>query len=208
MIKGMEIFKAFFRDYQDQYVLIGGAACDIVFSESDLAFRATKDLDMVLIVEALTKFAMDEATGVFVDTEWQEIVLEDSVVYLSFCKGNVRVDAYLPIRDGIEMSCVVRFRGNGFFFGFTQGLYCASAFLKEGLIRAGRVKKENINIIPVEFPQSFNDGVFHALVICGGAFACNYDVLAVLFGRPFQIRVRFVHLRGIKKVDAAFHRGQ
>jgi len=67
-----------------------------------------------------TKFAVDEATGVFVDTEWQEIVLEDSVVYLSFCKGNVRVDAYLPIRDGIEMSCVVRFRGNGFFFGFTQ----------------------------------------------------------------------------------------
>jgi len=54
MIKGMEIFKAVFRDYQDQYVLIGGAACDIVFSESDLAFRATKDLDMVLIIEALT----------------------------------------------------------------------------------------------------------------------------------------------------------
>ncbi|MCL1982698.1 MAG: hypothetical protein FWG53_06415 [Clostridiales bacterium] len=54
MIKGLDLFKDFFRDYQDQYVLIGGAACDIVFSESDLAFRATKDLDMVLIIEALT----------------------------------------------------------------------------------------------------------------------------------------------------------
>ena len=54
MIKGLEIFKAFFRDFQDQYVLIGGAACDIVFNEANLTFRATKDLDVVLIVEAIT----------------------------------------------------------------------------------------------------------------------------------------------------------
>jgi len=54
MIKGLELFKDFFKDYKDQYTLIGGAACDIVFSESDLSFRATKDIDMVLIVEALT----------------------------------------------------------------------------------------------------------------------------------------------------------
>jgi len=54
MIKGLEVFKEFFMDYQDQYVLIGGAACDIVFTEADLTFRATKDLDMVLIIEALT----------------------------------------------------------------------------------------------------------------------------------------------------------
>jgi len=33
MIKGLEIFKGFFQDFQDQYVLIGGAACDIVFGE-------------------------------------------------------------------------------------------------------------------------------------------------------------------------------
>ena len=54
MIKGLEQFKVFFREFQDQYVLIGGAACDIVLSESNLSFRATKDLDMVLLVEALT----------------------------------------------------------------------------------------------------------------------------------------------------------
>ena len=35
-------------------MLIGGAACDIVFESNDTAFRATRDLDMVLIVEALT----------------------------------------------------------------------------------------------------------------------------------------------------------
>lgn len=54
MIKGIETFKAYFHDYKEQYVLIGGAACDLIFEDVDGDFRATKDLDMVLIAEALT----------------------------------------------------------------------------------------------------------------------------------------------------------
>lgn len=53
MVKGLMKFKEYFNDYSDSYVLIGGAACDILFSESGSDFRATRDLDMVLIVEAL-----------------------------------------------------------------------------------------------------------------------------------------------------------
>lgn len=30
---GLDIFKEYFRDYAQQYVLIGGAACDIIFEE-------------------------------------------------------------------------------------------------------------------------------------------------------------------------------
>lgn len=45
---GLDIFKEYFRDYQSQYVLIGGAACDLIFEEQGNAFRATKDLDLVL----------------------------------------------------------------------------------------------------------------------------------------------------------------
>lgn len=54
MVKGIDIFRRYFTEYEEQYVLIGGAACDIVFESNDTAFRATRDLDMVLIVEALT----------------------------------------------------------------------------------------------------------------------------------------------------------
>ena len=54
MVKGLELFKEYFKDYKDQYVLIGGAACDINFDDKAASFRVTKDLDMVLIVEALT----------------------------------------------------------------------------------------------------------------------------------------------------------
>lgn len=54
MVKGLDIFCQYFADCVDQYVLIGGAACDIAFENSGTSFRATRDLDMVLIIEALT----------------------------------------------------------------------------------------------------------------------------------------------------------
>ncbi|MEW4411227.1 hypothetical protein [Clostridium sp. AN503] len=54
MVKGLELFRDFFQDYKEQYVLIGGAACDIIFEDAAQEFRATRDLDLVLIVEALT----------------------------------------------------------------------------------------------------------------------------------------------------------
>lgn len=55
MVKGLDKFKVYFANFSEQYVLIGGAACDISFDEIGADFRATKDLDVVLVVEALTK---------------------------------------------------------------------------------------------------------------------------------------------------------
>ena len=54
MAVGIEVFREHFRAYQDQYVLIGGMACDLLFDEAGDSFRPTKDFDMVLIIEALT----------------------------------------------------------------------------------------------------------------------------------------------------------
>lgn len=55
MVKGLNTFREFFEEFEEQYVLIGGAACDILFESNAGQFRATRDLDMVLIVEALTQ---------------------------------------------------------------------------------------------------------------------------------------------------------
>ncbi len=56
MVYGIEKFKEYFSDYTGQYVFIGGTACDILLDEIGASFRATKDLDMVLIIEALDEF--------------------------------------------------------------------------------------------------------------------------------------------------------
>ena len=53
MVGGLDLFKEYFSPYIDQYVLIGGVACSILMAEAGLDFRATKDLDIVLYVEAL-----------------------------------------------------------------------------------------------------------------------------------------------------------
>ena len=54
MAAGIDVFRNHFRRFQNQYVLIGGVACDLLFDEAGESFRPTKDIDMVLIVEALT----------------------------------------------------------------------------------------------------------------------------------------------------------
>ena len=53
MVKGINRFREWFQDYKDHYVIMGGSACDLLMTEAGADFRATKDIDLVLIVEAI-----------------------------------------------------------------------------------------------------------------------------------------------------------
>jgi hypothetical protein len=53
LVHGLDKFREYFQDYSSQYVLIGGTACDILMNEIGAPFRATKDFDIVLIIENL-----------------------------------------------------------------------------------------------------------------------------------------------------------
>src|SRR5660398_198980 len=53
MVVGLDRFAAHFAAYEDRYVLIGGAATWLVLDEAGVEARGTKDLDIVLCVEAL-----------------------------------------------------------------------------------------------------------------------------------------------------------
>lgn len=53
-VKGIELFKKQFEGLEREYALIGGSACDLLFSEQGLAFRVTKDLDIVMLAEGRT----------------------------------------------------------------------------------------------------------------------------------------------------------
>lgn len=54
MVKGLDKFREFFKDFNDKYVIIGGTACDIALRDSDMHPRATDDIDMILIVDNMT----------------------------------------------------------------------------------------------------------------------------------------------------------
>jgi len=72
MVTGVDRFRAHFAGHEHQYVLIGGAACELIMDEVGLDFRATKDLDIVLIVEALDA-AFAERFWAFVEEGGYEI---------------------------------------------------------------------------------------------------------------------------------------
>lgn len=53
-MEGLEIFKEAFEAYSDNYVIIGGTACDITMQGTVVRPRATHDIDMTVIVENMT----------------------------------------------------------------------------------------------------------------------------------------------------------
>jgi hypothetical protein len=53
MVRGLQLFREHFAAFGDQYALIGGTATMLALDAAGLETRATKDLDMVLCIEAL-----------------------------------------------------------------------------------------------------------------------------------------------------------
>lgn len=50
-VVGIKEFADFFEGYEDCYTIIGGAACEILMSSTSIDFRATKDIDMIIMFE-------------------------------------------------------------------------------------------------------------------------------------------------------------
>ena len=68
---GLDKFKEYFTGFENQYVLIGGTACSVLFDNLGTEFRATKDIDMVLIVEALTKEFAEKFFQFVLDADYE-----------------------------------------------------------------------------------------------------------------------------------------
>lgn len=53
-MEGLDKFKEAFEAYSDNYVIIGGTACDITMAGTAVKPRATHDIDMIVIVEKMS----------------------------------------------------------------------------------------------------------------------------------------------------------
>lgn len=53
-MEGLNKFREAFEAYSENYVIIGGTACDIVMSGTVVRSRATHDIDIIVIVEKMT----------------------------------------------------------------------------------------------------------------------------------------------------------
>jgi hypothetical protein len=51
MVKGITIFKEHFKDYKDNYRIIGGTACDVIITAQGFIPRATHDIDLIIVLD-------------------------------------------------------------------------------------------------------------------------------------------------------------
>jgi len=86
MVKGLEVFGKYFADFKDQYVIIGGAACDIHIQSAELTPRATKDIDMILIIEALSFEFVKRFWDFIVDGKYEKKENGEERKYYRFVK--------------------------------------------------------------------------------------------------------------------------
>ena len=51
---GLDKFREAFAHYSENYVIIGGTACDIAMTGTAVRARATHDIDMIVVVENMS----------------------------------------------------------------------------------------------------------------------------------------------------------
>ena len=57
MIRGLDSFREYFKNFSDSYVIVGGVATYLILKELDPAKpKATKDIDMVLFAKEDNSF--------------------------------------------------------------------------------------------------------------------------------------------------------
>lgn len=102
MVRGLDLFRESFAAHAHQYVLIGGTAATLAMEDAGLAFRATKDLDVVLHIEAIDT-AFGETFWRFVEAGKYEIRQASATGKPTFYRFQKPADARYPAM--LELFC-------------------------------------------------------------------------------------------------------
>ena len=54
MVEGLDKFRESLSSYSDNYIIIGGTACNVILEDAGTTPRVTHDIDMIVVVEQLT----------------------------------------------------------------------------------------------------------------------------------------------------------
>ena len=55
MVEGLNKFRESLGSYSDNYIIIGSTACNVILEDAGTTPRVTHDIDMIVVVEQLTK---------------------------------------------------------------------------------------------------------------------------------------------------------
>jgi hypothetical protein len=102
VVRGLRLFRESFAAHAHQYVLIGGTAATLAMEDAGLPFRATKDLDVVLHIEALDA-AFGETFWRFVEAGQYETRQTSTAGKRAFYRFQKPVDEHFPLV--LELFC-------------------------------------------------------------------------------------------------------
>lgn len=88
MVTGLDIFTEHFKQYTNHYILIGGSACDWQLERKGIHFRTTKDLDIILVVEALSDEFIRHFWTFIKDGEYSIAEVDEKKSFYRFIKPN------------------------------------------------------------------------------------------------------------------------
>jgi len=107
----LDHFTNFFKDFQDDYVIIGGMAAYIHLDEADLGFRGTKDIDMVILTNSSQELNKRIIEYIYAGNYQTKEATESIPKYYRFSKPNnetfpeiieifARNETELPLKTG------------------------------------------------------------------------------------------------------------
>ncbi len=142
MVKGLELFKKHFAHFQEKYVLIGGTACMLAMEEAGIPFRATKDLDIVLCVEALNQEFVS-AFKQFVDQgnyQHRQQSTGKEIFYRFSSPGNKNFPAMLELFSRLPDIVKLNMGGHLTPIPLNETMISLSAILLDDFIHAGKLE--------------------------------------------------------------------
>ena len=94
MVSGFTKFKEKFQGFENQYVVNGGTACNLLMENEDKSFRATKDVDIVLM-------GNESETDFLLQYDYPNILKIPGFYYTRFNKKNI-ANFTIPNRKQIK----------------------------------------------------------------------------------------------------------
>ena len=72
MVRGIDTFRDYFKGFEGNYVIIGGTACEVHEENFAQVPRATKDIDIILVIEALSHDFVDRFWSFIKEGRYQQ----------------------------------------------------------------------------------------------------------------------------------------
>lgn len=109
MVIGLDRLRSYFEKYNDKYIIIGGTACEQRLETRGVDFRATKDVDMILVIENLDKEFTKQFWQFITDGEYtNRFVREEQSNFFRFSNPAANdfpqiVELFSRKADGIDL---------------------------------------------------------------------------------------------------------